>query len=190
MESLHYKLSLMRSHGLCVTCECFIRLLSRYGLRINDMRSIKRTDILSTNIIKVKQSKGSNELLCPIVEDFVFWSEYKAGLHTDISLFTYSFFYKLFMRYALYIESEKGGNRSVTHSCRKSLARQLYNETGDINISKIALGHKSQKSTQYYLTKEQQKCEIKRGILTAQSGQISNITTKKRWGKTFIYISK
>lgn len=185
---LNSKLSLMRTHGLDTVCECFIRLQFRYGIRINDLRRIERKNILSTGVIIVPQSKGSESLLCAIVEDREFWLGYKSGLYTDIKIFTYSFFYKLYRRYGLSIYSETGGNSSVTHSARKSLARSLYSETNDISISQSALGHKSASSTMYYLTKEQRSNELKRGILSAPVGEIDRFKVKKRNGKDFIYM--
>lgn len=185
---LNIKLSLMRTHGLDMVCECFIKLQFRYGIRINDLRRIERRNILSTGVIIVPQSKGSESLLCTIVEDREFWLAYRSGMYTDIKIFTYSFFYKLYKRYGLSIYSEVGGNSSVTHSARKSLARSLYEETNDISVSQCALGHKSSNSTMYYLTQDQRKNELKRGVLSAPIGKIDRFKVEKRNGKDFIYI--
>jgi integrase len=182
MDYLEAKLKLMQSHGLNVTCVAFIRLHFQSGARIGDLLRIKRQSITNDNIIVIKQSKGSNTLIINLSTDLEFWAQYKAGLHVDISCFSRSFFYKLYSRYGLMIVNGDNKNNSVTHSARKQKAQSIYEATNDITASAQALGHKSTKSTEYYLTESQKKDNYNRGVLGKVTTKLYNFkfrTTKK-----------
>lgn len=164
----------------------FVKLQFDNGLRISDLLAIKRADVLGIKKISVRQGKGSRSLLVDVSSDWSFWSKYKSGLFVDINLFSRQYFYRLYNRIGIAISTPIGKNNSVTHAPRKMLAQAIYTATDDLQSTAEALGHKSTNSTLYYLTPEQKKCEVQKGILGNYSGQISNIVTYKRKGVFFI----
>lgn len=187
-ENLITKLNFMSAAGLNVSCRHFILLMFDFGLRINDMRKIRREDITSSGIIIVKQSKGSLPLTCRVNMSDEFWCGYRSGYYDAIALFSYSFFYKLFKRYGLSIYNGIDSNASVTHVARKLLAQEIYTVDNDIVSVASALGHKKTSSSLYYLTAEQRNNEVKRGILTAPAGVVDRFKINKRNGRDFIYL--
>jgi len=180
------KIDLMLQHGLNLSCAAFIRLQFISGARISDLLNIKRSDVLSNGTIIIRQGKGSNTLIINISQDFEFWELYRQGYYVEISCFSYSFFYKLYKRYGLIIFNEPGHNASVTHSPRKILAQTIYDSTNDIQIAASALGHRSTKSTEYYLTREQKKSNYKNGILGKVPSELYNFKARKTKTGDFI----
>lgn len=187
-EYINSKIELMAQHGLNQTCCAFIRLHFQSGARISDLLRIKRMDITSNNRVIIRQSKGSDTLIIQLSTDLEFWREYRQGLHVDINLFSRGYFYKLYKRYGLVIFTENGVNNSITHSARKQLAREVFDTTNNIEDSKSALGHKSSRSTEYYLTNDQRKSNYNGGILGKVTNKLYNFKFQQRKNGSIIYL--
>ena len=181
---------MMLRDGVNVTLVSFARLQFISGLRINDLLSIKRSDIGDNLTVYVRQSKGSQAKVISLLYDKEFWTNYKCGLHTDISVFSSMTFYRLYSRYNLIISNGPGRNSSVTHSARKLLARTAYDVTNSVDMAQAALGHKSQNSTLYYLSDAQRKAELKKGILGTLSGATGNLKFRRMKGYTIMSLIK
>ena len=184
------KLSMMLSDGVNVTLVSFARLQFISGLRINDLLSIKRSDIGDNLTVYVRQSKGSQAKVVSLLYDKEFWVNYKRGLYTDVSVFSSMIFYRLYKRYSLMIYNGSGRNSSVTHSARKLLARSAYDVTNSIEVAQAALGHKSQNSTLYYLSDAQKKAELKKGISGTLTGATGNLKFRRMKGYTIMSLIK
>ena len=187
-SEVEIKLSMMLRDGVNLTLISFARLQFISGLRINDLLSIKRSDIGDNLTVYVRQSKGSQAKVISLLYDKEFWTNYKRGLHTDISVFNSMTFYRLYSRYNLIIFNGPGRNSSVTHSARKLLARTAYDVTNSVDMAQAALGHKSQNSTMYYLTKEQKKAVLRNGIIGEVKGQAGNLKFRRMKGYTIMSI--
>lgn len=184
------KLELMTAQGYALAVVCFIRFQFRYGLRISDLRRITPASIKANNTIIVYQGKGSQPLICPIVDDLEFWLQFKQGLHSDMSCYSVSFFYKLYTKFSLVIYNGYGKRKSVTHSARKLLAQTLYSETQDINVAASALGHNNTSSTVYYLEKQQRSGLTNTGVQKVNTGVNNSLYFYKRNGKMFVKAKK
>ena len=190
LADLNVKLSVIQSAGYSQTVICFIRLHSVSGARISDLLRIRRSDITSSLYVSIRQCKGSMPLTVKLSDDLQFWREYRAGLHLDIGLFNKNYFYRLYKRYNIQFNNGMGRNMSVTHSFRKELANDLFEATGLIESSQAALGHRSSRSTEYYLTKDNLRAIQKQGINSPLSGSVNNIIVSKRNGATYIRLKK
>ena len=189
MSELENSLARMAAHNINASVIHFIRLQFVAGLRISDLLRIRREDISVNSQIYIRQSKGSNPLVVNVLYESTFFDEYRRGFHTDISLFSVSFFYKLYKRYSIGISNGEGHNESITHAGRKLLARSMFDLSGDISVAASALGHRSSRSTMYYLTSEQKKLITKNGVLSNVRGSDSKFKTRNINGRNFIYLS-
>ena len=180
----------MLRDGVNLTLVSFARLQFISGLRISDLLAIKRSDIGENLNVYVRQSKGSQAKVISLLYDKEFWINYKRGLHTDISFFNSMTFYRLYSRYNLIISNGPDRNSSVTHSARKLLARSAFDVTNSVEMAQVALGHKSQNSTMYYLTQEQKKAIITKGIIGAVNGRSGNLKFRRMKGYTIMSLIK
>lgn len=189
-EIITQKLSMLAAQGCCRTVLAFMRLQFKYGLRISDMLKIQRYDISAGLRLCVRQSKGSESLILDLSYDMDFWSEYRMGMHTDISLFNRFYFYRLYKRLGLQELSGGGVNYSVTHSARRSVVQDVYAVSGSIDAAAAAVGHKSTLSTEHYLSPDQRKRNMGKGILDQPIADVSHIRVRKNLYSTIIYLKK
>ena len=159
-------------------------------LKVNDLLAIRRSDIGENLNVYVRQSKGSQAKVISLLYDKEFWMNYKRGLYTDISVFNSMSFYRLYSRYNLIISNGTGRNSSVTHSARKLLARTAYDVTNSVEMAQAALGHRSQNSTMYYLSQEQKKAVLSKGIIGAVQGRTGNLKFRRMKGYTIMSLIK
>ena len=180
----------MLRDGVNVTLVSFARLQFISGFRISDLLAIRRNDIGDNLNVYVRQSKGSQAKVISLLYDKEFWLNYKRGFYTDISVFSSMVFYRLYSRYNLIISNGPGRNSSVTHSARKLLARTAYDVTNSVEMAQAALGHKSQNSTLYYLTQDQKKAVLAKGIVGQVKGTAGNLKFRRMKGYTIMSLIK
>ena len=190
LADLESKLVAMQSAGYSLTVICFIRLHSISGARVSDLLRIRRNDITKSLFVSIRQCKGSLPLTVKLSDDLQFWREYRSGLHLDIGTYNKNYFYRLYKNYNIQFDNGISRNKSVTHSFRKELANDLYNATGTIEAAQSALGHRSSKSTEYYLTKNELRAKQNQGINSTLSGRINNLTVSQKNGRTYVRLSK
>lgn len=120
------------------------------GCRISEVLVLKHEDIDVFGNVSIKAKKGSLNRVVFVQEALHFKALYRdlTGLiFEDYSRFTVR---RLFIDWGLYCTFSGNENKSVTHIFRHLYARQIMAHTGEIESVKSGLGHKSQKSTQYY----------------------------------------
>lgn len=157
----------------------YIALQFQAGLRISDLLNINYSNVSSNLDVVIKQGKGSESLIISPIFKRDIWRkirENKLSLPGNYSRF---WFYKFYRKIGLVYQNGTGRNDSVTHSARKIRAKQLYDLDGDIEVAKLALGHKSKKSTKYYVDEKFRKSTLDRGISNNASGEVSNIVLQK-----------
>lgn len=184
------RINLLARDNCNVTVIMFIKLHKLSGARISDLLRVGRGDITNDLYVRIRQSKGSMPLIVKLYEDFEFWNNYKKGMYIDISCFNSNYFYRLYRRYGFTFNNGSNKNVSVTHSFRKELAREMYIATGDIASSQSALGHKSSRSTEYYLNGLLSNQAESKSILNPVSGQIGNLILSRRKNHTIIRLIK
>lgn len=190
LVDLASKLIKIQSAGYSQTVICFIRLHSISGARISDLLRVRRNDITSSLFISIRQCKGSLPLTVKLSTDLQFWSDYRNGLHLDIGLYNKNYFYRLYKRYNIQFDNGALRNKSVTHSFRKELANDLYSATGSIESAQSALGHRSSRSTEYYISKDNLRSVQNQGVNGTLSGRINNLTISQKNGRSYVRLNK
>jgi integrase len=189
-DYIKLKIGQMTAEGVSKTITAFVQLHFDSGCRISDLLRIQPEHITNSNSVLIQQSKGSKPLIVNLSSDLEFWQDYKKGLHTKINLYSRGFFNRLYIRFGLVYFNGAGKNNSVTHSARKQRAQEVFTAVGEIDYVASALGHRSVKSSTYYLTDEQKKSALNFGILKAPNGLINNIMVRKSGKGAIIYLKK
>ena len=57
----------------------------------------------------------------------------------------------MYKRLGIVVDNGIKRNQSVTHSMRKNYIRDSYRSSGDMDVTKDLVGHKSVKSTEHYV---------------------------------------
>lgn len=167
-----------------------VKLMYYSGARVSDVLKIKRTDVSPRLELTIYQSKKSLPLIVNLNYSRDFWQGYREGKFRDISTYNRYYLYRHFDKLSISFKSSGNSNRSVTHAFRKFKAQDIYDQTHDVSAAAAALGHKSERSTEFYLE------NIKKGVIN-QGGVLSNnlrgenlFEFTKRYGKTYIRVKK
>ena len=141
---------LIGSKSLSVQDRLLIDLLYFNGLRISEALNICYSDIRKDGSIFVKGLKGSENRLIRSV----YFNSYLTSLFNlfEGRLFTTSrfYYYRLFKKLGLYLHFEGNSVNSVTHVFRHIYASSIMSDTGDLDLVKRQVGHKSIKTTAIY----------------------------------------
>lgn len=130
-----------------------IELMFDEGLRISDVLRIKPSDVDSSCFITVKQGKGSMIKVIRCSKNINFWlGQVRRGFVIS-DVYNRFYFYRLFKKYGLQMSIEGCSNKKVTHSLRYARASVMMKVSNDLETVKQDLGHKSIKSTKYYVRK-------------------------------------
>lgn len=127
-----------------------ILLLHYFGLRISEVLSIRKDDILEGCLIRIRTLKGGANRLVSGQCSVEYWS--KVGLyglsdHTQRGRFYY---YRLFKRLNIYSHFVGNKRNSVTHSLRHEFVLRLLRNGLEYEEIKTIIGHTSVKNTKIY----------------------------------------
>lgn len=175
-EYVQCKTDLMIRQGVPLPAVLLVRLLFRSGSRIGALLRMSYKDILPDNTCIIRQGKGSEILRCSLPEPLSYFAQCSANRQDPFSYINYTYVYRLLKSYALTMPHQFGTNCAVSASARKSLAQALEERGEELqNIARI-LGHKSAKSTEYYLSGASHPARVRKGILSPPSGSVENLT--------------
>ena len=155
--------------------QLFGEIMLRSLSRVSAVLRLTGRNVLSDGRVLIPQDKGSNILQCVLV-----WNADKVKLISgnDLPLFpnlTYIRVYRDFKRWGLYFQSYGNNDFSVTHFFRKVQANELYLQTSDsLNVTAV-LGHKSQRTADYYIEDKRKNVRVTGGILQKTEGTINNL---------------
>lgn len=167
-----------------------VRVQWVYGLRISDLLKIHPANITKNLTCVIEQSKNSRSLSISLAINPEFWTKYRTGAQRLAGELNRWFFYRLFERYGLVIYNGEGHNNSVTHAGRKSLAREIYEQTGDAKNVTTALGHKSERTAWYYLKTRRPRTHVEGGVLSNELSKGDVLQYRKRYGNTYIFVAR
>lgn len=155
--------------------QLFGEIMLRSLSRVSAVLRLTGRNVLSDGRVLIPQDKGSNILQCSLV-----WNADKVKLISgnDLPLFpnlTYIRVYRDFKRWGLYFQSYGNSDFSVTHFFRKIQANDLYLQTNiEQNVTAV-LGHKSQRTADYYIESKRKGTVVKQGVLSKTEGTINNL---------------
>jgi integrase len=123
------------------------------GLRVSEVLRINYSDILVSGQIIINASKGSNNRVVTSLYHTNYLLSLKHNTGQIYEGYTRFYYYRLFKSIGLYIVNQSSGNNSVTHSLRHTHVKMLHSSTNDKELIQRTIGHKSKKSTEYYINK-------------------------------------
>jgi integrase len=129
------------------------KLQRETGIRVSELLDIRRGDILDDHQLWIRGTKGSYDRLisAPYVVDY-FRRVAPAKKDARLFTFTYRQFYTFVLRRNSFDKKPGAKNKRVTHYARSQFFKRLAAHVGSLNKSiSVAGGHRSQRSTYYYL---------------------------------------
>lgn len=123
----------------------------RGGFRVSEVLAMSYKNIISDTdiyIIASKNSRSRRVHVPEITKELVKWQSNQMKPFTHISRFQV---YRAYKRLGIVLENAPGRNKSVTHAMRKLFVQENFRSTDNIEIAAELVGHKSSKSTEYYV---------------------------------------
>lgn len=166
-----------RKYGLSVAMLCDVLYCS--GSRIQAVLDLSGEQIDSTGAICILQGKGSLPLYCSplfLRSEFIRWAGFGGKVFAELS---YRQIQRYFVQEGIAFPRKGYSQACGTKIFRLCKAREAALLGGSLQVAKLALGHKSIKSTEYYTANEKMVCKIPQGILSRPSGDIDGIRISK-----------
>lgn len=126
----------------------FIMLVS--GCRISEALNIRGCDISGNYRIVIHGSKGSNNRVIYVPVLPVGKLIISSPSFLVFGLYSRFYVYRVLRKHGIYVSKEGNKNLAVTHSFRNVYASEVHQIVGSSKEKSEALGHKSQKSREYY----------------------------------------
>lgn len=156
------------------------RVLIGSGCRASSLRLCVPENITREGVLILPQGKGSNPLVFTDWEYSEFWRNVRNTGNRDAELYNYKFWYRLCDRVGCVLRERGRAHRSVTHTARKLKARDIYEQTQSLDAVASALGHRSTKSSAFYIEKEPTKMKAPLGVLNTPRGEIRELRANKK----------
>lgn len=162
----------MQSLKLSVAVQAYVMLHVQSGCRISDLLAVDYHCVLPSGKIIIRQNKGSEAMIIEPNEYEEFWESVRTNKIAPMLVYNRLFFYRLYSKLGLVSMNKANTKLRVTHSLRAAKAEEIYEATGDIQLTARALGHKSTKSTEYYVRNSSTNAKQLSGILQPGSGEV------------------
>lgn len=136
--------------------DCYIvaRLMSETGCRISEVLNMWGTDITKEGRVLIRAKKGGNNRVVNVSREFIREIS-RAGQSCELIQDKDRFyFYREFKKAGIVLELKGYKRARVTHAFRHEYANQIKNLSRDKDVTKVAMGHKSIKSQDYYVKSE------------------------------------
>lgn len=132
-------------------CKAAISLLLLFGLRVGEVLRLSPRDFVSENSFVAPAEKGGRHRLCtvPVMKDF--WRAFAAGSLSLGELVNYKYVYRRCRELGFGATAAFGQKRAVTHAGRKLLVTAVAERSRSISVAADVIGHRSARSTEYYL---------------------------------------
>ena len=123
-----------------------IRMALNTGARASELLNLRRVDVfLNDKSVLIRGLKGSNDREIPLSHKL--FSDLHAYLETHTNERVFPIHYNTLLKVWHYFRPVK----KKFHSLRHTFAINLYKNTKDIHLVKLALGHKNISNTEIYL---------------------------------------
>ncbi len=123
----------------------------RGGFRVSEVLKMKSSQIINDTDLYIVSDKGSRSKRVHVPEIsklLIKCKLYGINPFHGISRFQV---YRMYKRLGIMLENKVGTKVSVTHAMRKNYIRDNYDSTKNIEVAAELVGHKSVKSTEYYV---------------------------------------
>ncbi|MFW6095788.1 MAG: tyrosine-type recombinase/integrase [Bacteroidota bacterium] len=146
--------------------KAIIELMYMHGLRISEVCKIRGTDVNRSGHIHIKGSKGSHNRYVSPGRYIEFWKGIRSNPQSIGSTYSRHYWYRLFKKLGLSINTASQHRKAVTHSLRHIYLQEGIRTDEDKLTLQRSIGHKNQKSTEHYIKQKRQS--------TSQSKEIDN----------------
>jgi integrase len=125
-------------------------ILETTGCRISEVLSIIPSNIANNGSFKIIGLKRSNNRLISILEVSSYMLHCKRNGIMPFNTFNRYFYYRLFKKMGIVLQSFGSSKCSVTHYFRHNFIRNMANIDKSLELVKDIVGHKSIKNTERY----------------------------------------
>jgi hypothetical protein len=152
-----------------------IVLLLRNGLRVSEICNPANIKKIDDWTVSVYCNKTKVYRTCTLAEASEIEKKYQ--VLADIAMWKRNryYYYRMLKGLITDVETNREGNKAVTHAARNIRAQMTMAATGEIEAAAASIGHKSTKSTESYIKTKRRGAEALRGVKGEASGSIKGI---------------
>jgi integrase len=132
------------------------------GCRVRELLNVSWTDVSVFGQLYISGSKGSGSRSITIPGYEAIMLDFKRREINPFYCLSYSYIYRSFIRFGLTIESTTGERRKVAHSLRYQAISGMYDQTRKVKKVADIIGHRTEKTTDYYLRKGRSQIKVKK----------------------------
>lgn len=136
--------------------KAIIELMYLHGLRISEVCKIRGTDVNRSGHIHIKGSKGSYNRYVSPGRYIEFWKGIRSNPQSIGSTYSRHYWYRLFKKLGLSINTASQHRKAVTHSLRHIYLKEGIRTDEDKATLQRSIGHKNEKSTEHYINQNKQ----------------------------------
>lgn len=127
-----------------------VGLLYCYGLRVGEVLSISKENLLGNNLIYIKGSKGSDDRIVSVVYAQEIYASFAFNNYPLSTVYSRFWLYRELRKYGLYSYFGDNKHASVTHMSRHLKVLSLKQAKVKDSVIQKFIGHKSIKTLRYY----------------------------------------
>jgi len=126
----------------------------RGGFRISEVLKIGPSQMINNTDLFVNADKGSQARRVHVPEISKLITSCRDCDIMPFKGISRFAVYRIYKRYGIVVANGSNRNNSVTHAMRKNYVRDSYRSSKNIGVAADLVGHKSSKSTEYYVEKK------------------------------------
>jgi len=166
--------------GLSLVNQALMLLMLENGLRISEISSGCKLQVLNNGQVSVYQSKTKSWRLAFLSNELLFNVLKKNGGVQQYELLNYKYWYRLFKKLGISHLVAGNVNASVTHAPRHLYASSLSGLTADDELVTRGLGHKSASAKKSYVGRKSNSNVSRRTLgYMPDTETVPFVTTKK-----------
>lgn len=148
-EEIYISLENNRTRLGLIYCIAMIQL--RGGFRVSEVLKMNHTNIISDTDVFIIPDKNSRPKRIHVPELSLFLNKWKLNQLCPFQHLSRFQVYRAYKQLGIIVNNGVNKNKSVTHAMRKNYIKDAHKTTGNIKVTADIAGHKSQKSTEYYV---------------------------------------
>lgn len=127
-----------------------VKFMIATGTRISEALQVNHSEITRTGMVLIRAKKGSNNRMISPGLATQYLLNCKKSRINPWEGWSRFFVYRQFKKYGITSQANNKSRNKVTHSLRHEVAKGIKAAGMEIEITKLALGHKNLNSTSYY----------------------------------------
>lgn len=154
-------------------------LLLRNGLRVSEIVNSGNLRIIDNWTAAIYTGKNRQWRTIATAEASSIIEQY--GLKDTLQYWSRNrfYYYRVLRGLLPDVETQRTGNKAVTHAARNARAQMTYEATGNSQAVTSAVGNKTVQATATYVKRSNRKAFIKQGVESTVSGTIGSVNITK-----------